>query len=60
MDIVKRTKNLYKVLQKDNESVLFANEKVTDRALKKVRKSNYEEDKEFLKLYNRVKNVNIQ
>ena len=60
MDIVKRTKNLSKVLQKDNESVLFANEKITDRALKKVRKSNYEKDKEFLKLYNRVKNVNIQ
>ena len=39
---------------------MFANEKITSRLLKKVRKSSYEKDKVFLKLYNNLDGVNIE
>ena len=60
MENVRSAKNLYEALQKDNESVLFANEKITSRLLKKVRKSSYEKVKVFLKLYNSLDGVNIE
>ena len=43
----KRTKNLYNALKEDKESVLFASE-------------HYEKDNIFLKLYNKIENVNIK
>ena len=56
----KRTKDLYKVLKEDEESVLFASEQLTKQLIKKVKKSNYEKDNIFYKLYNKIENVNIQ
>ena len=54
----KRTKNLYNALKEDEESVVFASEKITKQLIKKVKKSNYEKDNVFLKLYNALGNVN--
>ena len=56
----KRTKNLYNALKEDEESVLFAREQLTNQLIKKVKRSNYEKDNIFLKLYNKVENVNIK
>ena len=55
----KRTKNLYDVLRKDEESVLFASEKLNKQFFKKIKRSKYEKDI-FLKLYNQVENVNLE
>ena len=55
----KRTKNLYNVLKEDEESVFFASEKITKQLIKKLKKSNYEKDNVFLKLYNTIGDVNI-
>ena len=56
----KRTKNLYNVLKKDEESVLFASERLNKQLLKKIKRSKYEKDILFLKLYNQVENVNLE
>ena len=55
----KRTNNLYNLLKEDEESVLFASEKITKQLIKKLKKSNYEKDNVFLKLYNALGDVNI-
>ena len=56
----KRTKNLYNVLKKDEESVLFASERLNKQLLKNIKRSKYEKDIIFLKLYNQVENVNLE
>ena len=56
----KRTKNLYNVLKKDEESILFASERLNKQLLKKIKRSKYEKDIIFLKLYNQVENVNLE
>ena len=38
----KRTKNLYNVLKKDEESILFASERLNKQLLKKIKRSKYE------------------
>ena len=40
----KRTKNLYNVLKKDEESILFASERLNKQFLKKIKRSKYEKD----------------
>ena len=55
----KRTKNLYNVLKKDEESVLFASERLSKQLIKKIKRSKYDKDIIFLKLYNQVDNVNL-
>ena len=55
----KRTKNLYNALKKDEESVLFASEKLNKQLIKKIKKSKYEKDGIFLKLYKAIENVDI-
>ena len=55
----KRTNNLYNLLKEDEESVLFASEKITKQLIKKLKISNYEKDNVFLKLYNVLGDVNI-
>ena len=60
MEKLKRTRNLYKALQKDEQSVFFANEKLTKQIIKKANRSAYEKDKVFLTLYKNLGNVNIQ
>ena len=56
----KRTKNLCNALKEDEESVLFTSEQLTNQLIKKVKKSNYEKYNIFLKLYNKIENVNIK
>ena len=56
----KRTKNLYNVLKKDEESVLFASERLNKQFFKKIKRSKYEKDIIFLKLYNQEENVNLE
>ena len=60
MEKLKRTRNLYKALQKDEQSVFFANEKLTKQIIKKANRSTYEKDKVFLTFYKNLDNVNIQ
>ena len=60
MEKLKRTRNLYKALQKDEQSIFFANEKLTKQIIKKANRSTYEKDKVFLTLYKNVGDVNIQ
>ena len=55
-----RLKNLYNILKQDEESVLFASEKLNKQLIRKVKKSQYEKDNVFLSLYDKVKNVNIE
>ena len=56
----KGTKNLYNVLKKDEESVLIGSERLNKQLLKKIKRSKYEKDIIFLKLYNQVENVNLE
>ena len=55
----KRAKNLYNALKKDDESVLFASEKINKQLIKKIKRSNYEKYIIFLRLYNTIENVNL-
>ena len=55
----KRAKNLYNALKKDGESVSFASEKINKQLIKKIERSKFEKDIIFLKLYNNIKNVNL-
>ena len=55
----KRAKKLYNALKKDDESVLFASEKINKQLIKKIKRSKYEKDITFLKLYNTIENVNL-
>ena len=56
----KRTKNLYNVLKKDEESTLFASERLNKQFLKKIKRSKYEKYIIFSKLYNQAENVNLE
>ena len=56
---VKRSKNLYKALQKDDESVFYATEKETNNLIKKAKKSSYPKDKVFFNFFKQLENVNI-
>ena len=56
----KKAKKLYKVLQRDDESVFYATEQINNTLIKKARRSNYSKDKVFLNLYKQLQNsVNI-
>ena len=55
-----RLKNLYNILKQDEESVLFASEKLNKQLIKKVKRSQYEKDSVFNYLYDKVKDVNIE
>ena len=55
----KRGKNLYNALKKDGESDLFASEKINKQLIKKIKRTKYEKNIIFLKLYNNIKNVNL-
>ena len=48
--VLKRARNLFVKLKTDPVSVLFSEELLDDRLLKKLKKSKYEKDKELLKL----------
>ena len=55
----KRTKNLYNMLKKDEESVLFGSEKLNKNLIKKIKRTSYEKDNIFLRLYESVERVNV-
>ena len=55
----KRVKNLYNALKKDDGSVLLASEKINKQLIKKIKRSKYEKDFIFLRLYNTIENVNL-
>ena len=55
----KRTKNLYNVLKKDEESVLFASERLNKQLIKNIKRSKYDKDINFLRHYNQIENVNL-
>ena len=55
-----RLKNLYNILKQDEESVLFASEKLNKQLIKKVKRSQYEKNSVFIYLYDKVKDVNIE
>ena len=44
-------KKLFRRLQTDAKSVLFTEENMNDKLLKKIKKSRYEKDIEFFKLF---------
>ena len=46
-------KKLFKNLQTDSKNVSFTEEKLDDKLLKKLNKSLYKKDKEFVNLFNR-------
>ena len=46
-------KKLFKNLQTDSKNVLFTEEKLDEKLLKKLNKSLYKKDKEFVNLFNR-------
>lgn len=45
-------KKLFRYLQRDANSVLFTEEHIKEKCLKKVKKSSYEKDKKFIHLFN--------
>ena len=53
---------MYKALQRDNESVFYASEKINNTLIKKAKKSSYQKDKVFLNLLRQLEatNVNIE
>ena len=56
----KKAKSLYKVLQRDDESVFYASEKINNTLIKKAKRSNYSKDKVFLNLYKQLENsINV-
>ena len=55
----KRIQNLFKSLQKDPESVLYANQSVSKQVLKKLKKSFYQKDKVFNELYENLEDRNF-
>ena len=48
--VLKRARNLFVKLKTDSFSVLFSEELLDNRLLKKLKKSKYEKDTELLKL----------
>ena len=60
MEKLKRSRNLYKALKEDEQSVFFGNEKLTKKIIKKANRSGYEKDKVFLALYKNTGDVNIE
>ena len=48
-----KLKKLFKFLQTDAKSILFTEEKVNNKLLKKLNRSEYEKDKRFVNLFNK-------
>ena len=55
----KQMKNLFKKLITDENSVFFSADRINKTLLNKGRKSSYEKDKVFYKLFNVVENKNL-
>ena len=60
MDVEKKQlKNLYRKLVNNENSVLYAIDGINTRLLNKVRKSSYEKDKVFYKLFKKLENEDV-
>ena len=53
-DDEKRIQNLFKTLQKDSKSALYANTTISKSLLKKINKSTYQKDRVFNELYQKL------
>ena len=51
---LKQTENLFKSLTKDDFSIFYATEKITNSLSKKAKKSAYAKDKVLIKLFNNL------
>ena len=51
-----KLKKLFNSLQIDSKSVLFTEEKLNAKLLKRLKKSTYKKDKEFVKDFNLLEN----
>ena len=58
-DEKKQLKNLFKKLINDQNSVFYAADRINPTLLNKGRKSSYEKDKVFYRLFNTVEDENI-
>ena len=60
MDVEKKQlRNLYRKLVDKEDSVLYAIDRLNERVLNKVRKSSYEKDKVFYKLFKKLENEDV-
>ena len=59
MDELKQAKNLFKKLINDQDSVFYSADKINSTLLNKARKSVYEKDKVFYKIYNSLEDQEI-
>ena len=55
----KQVKNLFKKLINDQNSVFYSSDKITRTLLNKGRKSSYEKDKVFYKIFNLIEDKGI-
>ena len=51
---VEKVKRLFNKLQVDSKSVLFTQERLNEKLLKKLNESKYEKDKEFVNIFNLI------
>ena len=58
-DDKKRIQNLFKTLQKDSKSAFYANAKLSNSLLKKLKKSTYQKDRVFSELYQKLEDKNF-
>ena len=58
-DDEKRIQNLFKTLQKDSKSALYANTSISKNLLKKINKSSYQKDRVFNELYQKLEDKNF-
>ena len=60
MDVEKKQlKNLYRRLVNNENSLLYAVDRINTRLLNKVKKSSYEKDKVFYKLFKKLENEDV-
>ena len=58
-DEQKQVKNLFKKIINDQNSVFYSSDKITKRLLNKGRKSSYEKDKVFYKIFNLIEDKDV-
>ena len=49
---MEKIKKLFNKLQTDSKSILFTQEQLNEKVLKRLQKSKYEKDKEFVNIFN--------
>ena len=49
---MEKIQKLFNRLQTDRKNVLFTEEQLNEKLFKKIKKSKYEKDKEFLNIFN--------